>query len=107
MMSLNAFLVLVTGPQLLVGGGGIALVGVGVAFGGVVFRHVDWRHEPAAALAYAGVMVTGLFAGGACFLVAGALRSHLWEVTGGIILVASYVARRVLARRLRRQYPID
>ena len=96
-----------TGPQLLVGGSGIALVVVGIAFGGVVRRHVDWRHEPAAALAYAGVMCMGLFAGGACFLVAAALGSHLWEVTGGIILVASYAGRMVLARRLRRRYPND
>ena len=46
-------------------------------------------------------------AGGACWLAAAALRSHFWEVTGGIILVASYVARMVLGRWLRRRYPTE
>jgi multisubunit Na+/H+ antiporter MnhB subunit len=94
-----------TWPQLVVGGGGIAVVTVGVIFGVVVFRHVEWRREPPIAIAYAVVMVLGAVVGGACFIVAASLRSHLWEVTGSIIIVASYTAREVLARLLRGRYP--
>jgi hypothetical protein len=67
--------------------------------------HVDWRHEPGAALGYAGVMFVAAIAGGASFLAAAALRSHFWEVTGAIILVASYAGRMMLARWLRRRSP--
>ena len=83
------------------------MVVVGIVYGLVVFGQVDWRHEPAAALAYAGIMFMAAIAGGACFLAAAALRSHFWELTGGIILVASYSGRMVLARWLRRRYPND
>jgi multisubunit Na+/H+ antiporter MnhB subunit len=105
MTDLSGPVVLVTWPQLLVGGGGIAVVAVGVIFGVVVFRHVQWRREPPIAIAYAVVMVLGAVVGGACFIVAASLRSHFWEVTGSIIIVASYIAREVLARLLRRRYP--
>jgi hypothetical protein len=97
----------VTWPQLVVGGGGIAFLVTGIVYGLVVFRQVKWRQEPGAALAYAGVMFIGALAGGACILVATALRSRLWELTGGIILVASYAGRIVLARWRRRRYPSD
>jgi hypothetical protein len=33
------------------------------------------------------------------------LRSHFWELAGSITIVASYAARMVLARLLRRRYP--
>ena len=105
MSGLNVALLSVTWPQLLVGGGGIALILVGITYGLVVFGHVDWRQEPPAALGYVGVMFIATIAGGVCFLAAAALRSHFWEVTGGIILVASYAGRMVLARWLRRRYP--
>jgi hypothetical protein len=51
-------------------------------------------------LAYAGIMFTAAIVGGAWLLAAAALRSHFWEVTGGIILVAGYAGRMVLARWL-------
>ena len=105
MVGLTGSLVLVTWPQLLVGGGGIALVAVGVIFGVAVFRHVQWRREPPTAIAYAVVMALGVVVGGACFIAAASLRSHFWELTGSIIIVASYAAREVLARLLRRRYP--
>jgi O-antigen ligase len=95
----------VTWPQLLGGGGGIALVAVGVIFGVAVFRHVQRRREPPTAIAYAVVMVLGAVVSGACFIAAASLRSHFWELTGSIIIVASYAAREVLARLLRRRYP--
>jgi hypothetical protein len=79
------------------------LIVVGIVYGLVILRHVDWRHEPPAALGYAGVMFMAAIAGGACWLAAAALRSHFWEVTGGIILVASYAGRLMLARWLRRR----
>jgi O-antigen ligase len=105
MAGLSGYLVLVTWLQLLVGGGGVALVAVGVIFGVVVFRHVRWRREPPTAIAYGVVMVLGAVAGGACYIVAASLRSHFWELTGSIVIVASYAAREVLAQLLRRRYP--
>ncbi len=105
MVGLTGSLVLVTWPQLLVGGGGIALVAVGFIFGVAVVRHVQWRGEPPTAIAYAVVMVLGVVVGGACFIAAASLRSHFWELAGSIIIVASYAAREVLARLLRRRYP--
>jgi uncharacterized membrane protein YfcA len=98
MVGLTGSLVLVAWPQLLVGGGGIALVAVGVIFGVAVVRHVRWRRERPTAIAYAVVMVLGAVVGGACFIAAASLRSHFWELTGSIIIVASYAAREVLAR---------
>jgi O-antigen ligase len=105
MAGLTGSLILVTWAQLLVGGGGIALVAVGVTFGVAVFGYVQWRREPPTAIAYAVVMVLGVVVGGACFIVAASLRSHFWELTGSIIIVGSYAAREVLARLLRRRYP--
>jgi hypothetical protein len=70
---------------MLVGGGGIALIVVGIAYGLIVFGHVDWHREPPVAVVYAGVMFMAATASGACFVVAATARSH----SGGIILVAS------------------
>lgn len=75
-------LVLVTWPQMLVGGGGIAFVIVGVTFGVVSFCHLKWDREPPLAVAYLAVSVAGLIASGACFIVAASLRSRLWELAG-------------------------
>jgi len=98
-------LVLVTWPQLVVGGGGIAFVVVGVIFGVVTFRHIQWDREPPLAFAYLAVSVVGLIASGVCFIVAASLRLHFWELAGSITIVASYAAGMVLARLLRRRYP--
>jgi hypothetical protein len=103
MAGLSGSLVLVTWPQLLVGGGGIAFVVVGVIFGVVTFRHVQWDREPPLAVAYVAVSVVGLIASGISFIVAASLRSHFWELAGSITIVASYAARMVLARLLRRR----
>jgi hypothetical protein len=103
MSSLNAALVLVTWPQLLVGGGGIAFVVVGVISGVVLFPHIQWR-EPVAVSVYVLVMSLAAIAGGACFIVAGVFRSHFWELTGAIVLVAGYAVRMMLARSLRRHH---
>ena len=105
MAGLSGSLVLVTWPQFLVGGGGIAFVVVGVIFGVVTFRHVQWDREPPLAVAYVAVSVVGLIASGVSFIVAASLRSHFWELAGSITIVASYAARMVLARLLRRRYP--
>jgi hypothetical protein len=104
MAVLSGPLVLVTWPQLLVGGGGIAFVVVGVIFGVVTFRHVRWDREPPLAVAYLAVSVVGLIASGVCFIVAASSRSHFWELAGSITIVASYVVRMVLARLVRRRY---
>ena len=94
-----------TWSQFLVGGGGIAFVVVGVIFGIVTFGHVRRDREPPLAVAYVALSVVGLIASGVSFIVAASLRSHFWELAGSITIVASYAARMVLARSVRRRYP--
>jgi hypothetical protein len=49
---LRSSLVLVTWAQLLVGGAGIALVGVGIVSAVALVPHIDRRCDPPAAIAY-------------------------------------------------------
>ena len=104
-MLLRSSLVLVTWPQLLVGGGGIAFVLVGVASAVVLVPHIDWRREPPAAIAQLCLLFVSPTVAGSCFLSAAVLRSHVWEVAGSIALVGGVAARFVLARWLRRRFP--
>jgi hypothetical protein len=108
----NALAVAATWPQVIVGAGGIVLIVAGVVLGLVTVRlvtvrHGHWRREPAAAFGYFGVMSLAGIAGGSCFLVAAVLRSHLLELTGGIVLVGSYLGRALLVRWLGRHYRSD
>jgi len=104
-MSLS--IVMVVWPQLLVGGGGIALVLVGVISAWILIPRLPWRREPPTVSAYFWLMFVGPTAAGSCFLVAAVLRSHLWELTGGIVLVSSFAARTLLARWVRHRYRDD
>jgi hypothetical protein len=99
--------VMVVWPQLLVGGGGIALVLVGVISAWILIPRLPWRREPPTVSAYFWLMFVGPTAAGSCFLVAAVLRSHLWELTGGIVLVSSFAARTLLARWVRHRYRDD
>lgn len=85
----------------------MALIVVGVVSAVLLLPHIPWQRESSAALAYVCLLFVGPIAAGSCFLVAGMLRSHSWELTGAIILVGSFVARIMLARWLRRRYPGD
>jgi hypothetical protein len=102
---LRSALVLVTWPQLLVGGGGIAFVLVGIASAVVLVPHIDWRREPPAATAYVCLLFVSPAVAGSCFLIAAVLRLHVWELAGSLALVGSLAARLVLARWLRRRFP--
>jgi hypothetical protein len=68
---LRSSLVLVTWAQLLVGGAGIALVGVGIVSAVALVPHIDRRCDPPAAIAYVCLLFGGAAAAGACLLVAG------------------------------------
>jgi ABC-type amino acid transport system permease subunit len=105
--TINLSVVMVVWPQLLVGGGGIALVLVGVISAWILVPRVAWRREPPVLRAYFWLLFVGPAAAGSSFLLAAVLRSYLWELTGGIILCSSFAARLVLAQWVRRRYPDD
>ena len=107
MATISLGIVMVVWPQLLVGGGGIALVLVGVISASILIPRVAWRRESPTVRAYFWLMFVGATAAGSSFLVAAALRSHLWELTGGIILCSSFAARTLLARWVRHRYRDD
>lgn len=97
--------VVLTWPQLLVGGGGVALVAVGFTGAALLLPHIHWRQEPAAARAWVLLLTGGAIIAGFCWIVAAIERSRLWELVGAIVLVAGTTGRRTIARGLRRGQP--